>query len=105
MNSLLDRMKLWQKFALLTALGILMCLVPLGIYLRDYNAQIESTRAELSAIGPMKQLANVERVVLTHRGTTRLVLNGQAEASRLQGLQREMQADWASVDQIGRAHV
>jgi hypothetical protein len=42
MKHLLSRMKLWQKFAVLAALGATLCAVPLAMFLQVIQGQINA---------------------------------------------------------------
>ena len=103
MNALLDRLKLWHKFTVLTLLGMVMCAVPLMLYLRDVNSALDASRTERQGIEPLRQVSEVQRQVLSHRGFARLVITGDAPAERLQALQRELEPALAAVDQSVRA--
>lgn len=103
MKSMLERLKLWHKFALLTTLGALMCAVPLTLYLRDFNANLASTRTEIEGIGPIRQVSALQRLVLAHRGQSRITLLGQADPAKLAALQRDLQPAWAAVEQLVKA--
>ncbi len=103
MNALLDRLKLWHKFTVLTLLGMVMCAVPLLLYLRDVNGVLDATRTERQGIEPLRQVSELQRQVLSHRGTARLVIMGEAPTERLQALQRDMAPGLAAVEQAVRA--
>jgi methyl-accepting chemotaxis protein len=103
MNALLNRLKLWHKFAVLTLLGMVMCAVPLMLYLRDVNSVLEASRTELQGIAPLRQVSELQRHMLSHRGTARLVIMGEAPVERLQTIQRELEPALAAVEQSVRA--
>lgn len=54
MNSILSRMMLWQKFALLASIGAVLCAVPTALYLTATQASINSTRLEISGAEVIK---------------------------------------------------
>jgi methyl-accepting chemotaxis protein len=54
MNSILSRMMLWQKFALLACIGVVLCAVPAWLYLNTTQARINSARMEISGVEVIK---------------------------------------------------
>lgn len=54
MNSILSKMMLWQKFATLAMIGVLLCAVPTAMYLRTTQVGIDSTRAEIAGAEVLK---------------------------------------------------
>lgn len=56
MNSLLSRMMLWQKFAILASIGAVLCAVPTALYLRTTQAGIHNTRLELAGTEAAKAM-------------------------------------------------
>jgi len=56
MKHLLSRMKLWQKFAVLAALGATLCAVPLAMFLQVIQGQINATVHEREGMQLIKTL-------------------------------------------------
>ncbi|MBQ0958711.1 HAMP domain-containing protein [Ideonella sp. 4Y11] len=54
MKNLLARLLLWQKFAILGVLALVLCAVPLAMLLRTEFATLSSTRLELAGVEPIR---------------------------------------------------
>lgn len=55
MKNLLARLLLWQKFAVLGGLAMVLCAVPLAMLLRAEFSTLSSTRLEMDGVGPIRQ--------------------------------------------------
>ncbi|MDO9235529.1 MAG: HAMP domain-containing protein, partial [Aquabacterium sp.] len=50
MNQFLSRLMMWQKFAILGAIGAILCALPLGLFLRQSLASISATHQEIVGV-------------------------------------------------------
>jgi methyl-accepting chemotaxis protein len=84
MNRILRSMKLWQKFAFLGLIGLLMCVVPLLKVVSYKNGELEVARAERAGLEPLRESVAVQRALHGHRGLSTNMLNGdlRMEADR-----------------------
>jgi twitching motility protein PilJ len=74
--NLLSKMKLWQKFALLGALGLAAVAVPYAQFYRTAQEGIDFAANELSGIAPTQNAAKLLQLVQLHRGLSGLTLSG-----------------------------
>ena len=66
--SLLSRLKLWHKFALVAALGLLLATPPSLLLLRGEWARLQSARAEKHGVAPVSALLGLMQATQQHRG-------------------------------------
>jgi len=100
MKNLLAKLMLWQKFALLGVLGMVLCAVPMTLMLKQMNQQIAATRLEAAGVEPVRQLTALIRLLQTHRGTSGLALGGNAEAAQqIQSQEAEIKRLWVQMAQ------
>jgi methyl-accepting chemotaxis protein len=76
MNHLLRSLKLWQKFAILALLGLLMCALPLYKVVVYKNSEIQVAQDELTGTTPLRDALALERALQAHRGLSGLMLHG-----------------------------
>ncbi|WP_299538559.1 methyl-accepting chemotaxis protein [uncultured Herbaspirillum sp.] len=84
MRTLLANLKLWQKFALLGGLGMLLFGVPTALYLQSSERVIRFKQEEIAGVQPIQRLLRSLQLLQQHRGMSAVVLNGaqQTEAAR-----------------------
>ncbi len=84
MNTLLANLKLWQKFALLGCLGLLLFGVPTSLYIQSTERVIRFKQEEIAGVQPVQRLLRSLQLLQQHRGMSAVVLNGaqQTEAAR-----------------------
>jgi methyl-accepting chemotaxis protein len=75
-QSLLSRLKLWQKFALVAALGLLLATPPSLLLLRDGWTRLQSARAEMQGVAPASALLSLIQATQQHRGLSAGMLAG-----------------------------
>ena len=80
MSNILRSLKLWQKFAVLGAIGAGMCAVPLVQLVNYKNSEIEVAVAENAGLAPLRTAVALQRQVQVHRSLSGLTLNGKPEA-------------------------
>ncbi|MBQ0931328.1 methyl-accepting chemotaxis protein [Ideonella alba] len=81
MKNLLARLLLWQKFAVLGVLALVLCAVPLALLMRTEFATLGSTRLELAGVEPIRHTHALLRAVETRR-TAMVQLASSDEAVR-----------------------
>ena len=81
MNTLLRRLKLWQKFAILGALGLGMCAVPLVSVVQTQNTTIAVAEAEDAGLDPVRTALALQRAIHAHAEAAAHATGGQATAS------------------------
>ncbi len=74
--SLLSRMRLWQKFMLLSVLGLLMASIPTALFLRESNKSLDAYEFEQQGLQPMARVLSMIQLTQQHRGLSALVLGG-----------------------------
>lgn len=80
MNILLNRLLLWQKFALLALLGALLIAAPLSLYVLESDKSIEAANLEVRAIVPIQTVLKVVQLMQQHRGLSAMLLGGNIDA-------------------------
>jgi len=80
MKSTLRTMKLWQKFAALAAIGVVMCAIPLVTVIGYKNGEIGVARSEAEGLGPVRIAVALQRQLQAHRGVAGMLLAGNASA-------------------------
>jgi methyl-accepting chemotaxis protein len=65
---MLNRMLLWQKFALLGAIGVVLVSIPLTLYLRSTQEGIAAARLEARGTIPSQRILRVVQLTQQHRG-------------------------------------
>ena len=102
MKNLLSNLMLWQKFAILAALGAVLCAVPTGLYLRETLADIQTRQIEQSGASLARKLEGVRRTLFLARGESLGNPDRHADLSltlaKLAELKDEAQANKAQVD-------
>lgn len=68
MASLLDRMKLWQRFLLLGMMGVLLVAPPSYLFLRENSRNIQFSSIEQTGLKPGAQALDLLQGIQQHRG-------------------------------------
>lgn len=76
MNTLLNRLFLWQKFVLLSILGVLLLAAPLVLYINESQKVIDSATLDAKGIAPIRAVLKVVLFAQQHRGLSAMVLAG-----------------------------
>jgi methyl-accepting chemotaxis protein len=110
MNTLLSRLLLWQKFALLALFGAVLAAVPLTLYIVESNKASDAASLQARGIVPIKALLNVVKLTQQHRGMSAMVLAGNEAAKGARAAkQDEVSAAIAAMDgvaaQVGEAAI
>ena len=82
-RQLLNRLKLWQKFAVMGLLGIFLFAPPLTLYVLETNKKIDALTGELAGIEPGRIAQQLLQMTQQHRGLSAAVLGaGELIAKR-----------------------
>jgi methyl-accepting chemotaxis protein len=101
MNTLLSRLLLWQKFALLALCGILLALAPLALFIVQSNKATDIAQQEARGIAPIQALLKTVNLTQQHRGMTAMVLAGNEAAKGVRAAkQDEVSAALAAMDGV-----
>jgi methyl-accepting chemotaxis protein len=76
----LDRLLLWQKFTLLSIVGLVLTAIPATLYLHETNANLDALAKEIDARAPIATILNTIQTTQQHRGLAALVLGGTTDA-------------------------
>ncbi|MGB6009260.1 methyl-accepting chemotaxis protein [Castellaniella sp.] len=79
-DSYLNRLRLWQKFAILAAIGAVLVALPSLLYLNESGRIIRASEWEVQGLAPLRQNLKVLRLTQQHRGLSVLALNGDTAA-------------------------
>ena len=79
-DACLNRLRLWQKFALLAAIGVVLVALPSLLYLNESGRIIRASEWETQGLTPLRQALKVLQLAQQHRGLSALALNGDAAA-------------------------
>ncbi|WP_323017925.1 methyl-accepting chemotaxis protein [Castellaniella sp.] len=80
LDAYLNRLRLWQKFSILAAIGAMLVALPLLLYLNESGRIIQATELETAGLTPLRQNLKALRLTQQHRGLSALVLNGDSAA-------------------------
>ena len=79
MHQFISRLKLWQKFALVFSIALLMAGTSSLLLMRDYYQGTRTVQAELSGLKPVRDMVAVLRLTQQHRGLSAGFLAGNAQ--------------------------
>ena len=95
----LSRVKLWQKYSILTLLAVAMFSVPTVMLVTRFENEIEATRVELAGIEYAREAIKLVQWVQQHRGLANMVLSGDASVrGKWLAKRREVDAQVAAID-------
>ena len=101
MKNILRRMQLWKKFAVLGAIALVMCAVPLSKVVIQKNADIAVTLAEDAGLDPMRVAIALQKQIQSHRNLSSRVLGGDAAADgERKARQAEVNTQIAALDKL-----
>ena len=79
-DALLNRLRLWQKFAILALFGVLLVAAPFTLYVNESGKVISAARLEAEGLRPIRQVLKTLQLAQQHRGLSMLTLSGDAAA-------------------------
>ncbi|WP_295760746.1 methyl-accepting chemotaxis protein [Undibacterium sp.] len=97
MRTFINRLLLWQKFAILGLFGIVLVSVPFLLYVHEAGKVLDAAKLETQAIAPLRHFLTSMQLMQQHRGLSALALGGNAEA------QAKRAAKMGEVDQALQA--
>jgi methyl-accepting chemotaxis protein/uncharacterized protein YecT (DUF1311 family) len=97
MKTVLANLQLWQKFALLGLLGLVLFGVPTTLYVLSTERVIRFKKEEIEGVEPVRRLLRSVQLMQQHRGMSAVMLNGAAD------MVAPRQAKAAEVDQALQA--
>ena len=100
MSSLLNRMKLWQRFALLGLMGVLLVAPPSALFIDGSNRDIDFSATELDGIVPGRTVLQLLQQVQQHRGLSAAFLGGGQLADQRAAKADEVGKTLAQVDKL-----
>ncbi|MFC4297880.1 MAG: methyl-accepting chemotaxis protein [Castellaniella sp.] len=99
LDTALNRLRLWQKFAVLALFGVILVAAPFILYVLESGKTIDATRLELRGLQPMHQMMKTLQLTQQHRGLSMMTLNGDASAdARRASLQTEIDHAFETLD-------
>jgi methyl-accepting chemotaxis protein len=75
-NSVLDRLLLWQKFIILSVIALVLAGIPATLYLREADKTLDLALAEEAGLVPTATILRVTQLTQQHRGLSALLLGG-----------------------------
>ncbi len=106
LDAALNRLRLWQKFAVLALFGVVLVAAPFILYVHESGKTIQATRQESSGLRPMRLLMKTLQLAQQHRGLAMITLNGDASAeARRTALQGETDQAFEALDAALRQDV
>lgn len=80
MYTLLNRLKLWQKYSIIGVLGLIVMLVPTTVVILDKFDSARQAHAAAQSLNPAVQALEIIRLSQQMRGLSNAYLNGNAQA-------------------------
>ena len=105
-TSLLGRLMLWQKFAVLGTMGVLLVSAPLYLYVSQANKEVEATILKTKGIMVSQSLLKVVQFTQQHRGLSAGVLGGtSALQAQREAKQSETDLAYGTMESILKQEV
>nr|WP_320442709.1 methyl-accepting chemotaxis protein [Herbaspirillum sp. alder98] len=82
---MLANLMLWQKFALLGFIGVILFGVPTALYVVGTERVISMKTLEIEGVAPIRRLAKTIQLMQQHRGLSAVLLNGDASVAGNRG--------------------
>ncbi len=79
-DAFLNRLRLWQKFAILALFGVLLVAAPFILYVQESGKVISAAKLETQGLTPLRLLLKTLQLAQQHRGLSMLTLGGDAAA-------------------------
>ncbi|SNT16521.1 Methyl-accepting chemotaxis protein [Noviherbaspirillum humi] len=96
MQTFLDRLLFWQKFALLSLLAILLGTIPLGLYVAESLNRVRELTHESAGLQPVRQTLRALALTQQHRGLSNILLTDGDTGPARQA--KQLEADQAYAD-------
>lgn len=99
----INRLLLWQKFAVLGVLALVLVGIPFYLYVSKAQEAIDFAKDEQRGIEPTKAMTELFKLMQEHRGLSNLALTGVASAgSQRQAKQAEVERAMAAVEAFAK---
>jgi methyl-accepting chemotaxis protein len=99
--SLLDRLLLWQKFVILSAIALVLTGIPTYLYVHEADKANNALTLELQGLAPAAAALKVVQLTQQHRGLSALVLGGVTQAQdKRNAKQREVDQAYDAMSAI-----
>ena len=99
--TILDRLLLWHKFAILAIVGVIVTAIPATLYLLETSKSLDAITGEAEALDPMAAILKTIQTTQQHRGLSALVLGGVKEVEgKREEKQREADQNYDVVSAI-----
>lgn len=99
----INRLLLWQKFAVLGVLALVLVGIPFYLYVSKAQEAIDFAKDEQRGIEPTKAMTELFKLMQEHRGLSNLTLTGVASASsQRQAKQAEVERVMAAVETFAK---
>ncbi|WP_317205835.1 methyl-accepting chemotaxis protein [Janthinobacterium sp.] len=100
-SSLLDRLLLWHKFAIISVIALLLTSIPTYMYLREAGKNLDAALLEADGLAPVAASLRLVQLTQQHRGLSALLLGGvDAAREGRAAKQREADLAYAALDGI-----
>ena len=97
----LEHLLLWHKFAILSAVGIIVAAIPASLYLQETGTALTALELEAQARTPVATILDTIQTTQQHRGLAALVVGGVAASiPKREEKQREVDANYAKMSAI-----
>jgi len=97
----LHRLLLWQKFVILSLIGLVIAAIPAALYFKQTAEAIDTAQLEIDGQKPAAAIFKVIQLTQQHRGLAALALAGSEEARQKRALkQQETSQAYAQMDTI-----
>jgi methyl-accepting chemotaxis protein len=102
-SSIFDRLLLWHKFAIVSAVAIVLAIVPATLYIRDSGQRLDALVLESQSRQPVATILKTIQLTQQHRGLAALVLGGLDDmAGKRDDKQREADQLYQTMDAVVR---
>ena len=91
MTTVLNRMKLWQRFLLLGLMGVLLVVPPSWLFIRENNKTIAFSISERAGLKPGEHALTLLQMMQQHRGMSATFLGGGQLAEKRVAKQAEVE--------------
>ncbi len=99
----INRLLLWQKFAVLGVLALVLVGIPFYLFISKAQEAIDFAKDEQRGIEPTKAMSELFKLIQEHRGLSSLALTGVASANApRQAKQGEVERTMAAVDAFAK---
>ncbi|CAN7463396.1 methyl-accepting chemotaxis protein [Pseudoduganella sp. LjRoot289] len=104
MHAMLDKLLLWQKFIILSAIALVLAAIPTVLYLQEADKTLDSALTESAGLPPTATILKVVQLTQQHRGLSALALgNIPGAQEKRDAKQREADEAYEKMDAMVRS--